>query len=100
MCELAFISYAWWLLIGIVQKSEGSLFLSDLKQKLLLPQNETSVAGTRYNVPLINSLVLYVGIQVSLILSCSILSDLLSAILPLTLCMHKCSGFATATNGV
>ncbi|EEC74335.1 hypothetical protein OsI_09623 [Oryza sativa Indica Group] len=45
------------------KKSEGSLFLSDLKQKLLLPQNETSVAGTRYNVPLINSLVLYVGIQ-------------------------------------
>ncbi|XP_062209520.1 uncharacterized protein LOC133911335 isoform X2 [Phragmites australis] len=46
-----------------LKRPEGSSFLSDLKQKLLLPQNEASVAGTRYNVPLINSLVLYVGIQ-------------------------------------
>jgi hypothetical protein len=36
---------------------------------LLLPQNEATVAGTRYNVPLINSLVLYVGIQVSFLQS-------------------------------
>jgi hypothetical protein len=48
-----------------VQRPDGSSFLSDLKQKLLLPQNEASIAGTRYNVPLINSLVLYIGIQVS-----------------------------------
>ncbi|XP_066384368.1 LOW QUALITY PROTEIN: uncharacterized protein [Miscanthus floridulus] len=46
-----------------LKRPEGSSFLSDLKQKLLLPQNEATVAGTRYNVPLINSLVLYVGIQ-------------------------------------
>ncbi|RLN39514.1 hypothetical protein C2845_PM01G21230 [Panicum miliaceum] len=46
------------------QRPEGSLFLTDLKQKLLLPQNEANVAGTRYNVPLVNSLVLYVGMQV------------------------------------
>jgi hypothetical protein len=48
-----------------VQRPDGSLFLADLKQKLLLPQNEANVAGTRYNVPLVNSLVLYVGMQVS-----------------------------------
>ncbi|KAL6645362.1 hypothetical protein ACP70R_016970 [Stipagrostis hirtigluma subsp. patula] len=46
-----------------LKRPEGSSFLSDLKQKLLLPQNEATAAGTRYNVPLINSLVLYVGIQ-------------------------------------
>lgn len=46
-----------------LKKPEGSSFLSDLKHKLLLPQNEATFAGTRYNVPLINSLVLYVGIQ-------------------------------------
>jgi hypothetical protein len=48
-----------------VQRPDGSLFLADLKQKLLLPQNEANVAGTRYNVSLVNSLVLYVGMQVS-----------------------------------
>ncbi|XP_044493750.1 CCR4-NOT transcription complex subunit 1-like [Mangifera indica] len=41
----------------------GSSFLSELKQKLLLPPSEVATAGTRYNVPLINSLVLYVGMQ-------------------------------------
>nr|BAJ93503.1 predicted protein [Hordeum vulgare subsp. vulgare] len=46
-----------------LKRPEGSSFLSDLKQKLLLPQNEANVAGTRYNVPLMNSLVLYIGIQ-------------------------------------
>nr|CAB3495279.1 unnamed protein product [Digitaria exilis] len=48
-----------------LKRPEGSLFLTDLKQKLLLPQNEAHTAGTRYNVPLVNSLVLYVGMQVS-----------------------------------
>ncbi|KAL4599949.1 hypothetical protein ACB092_11G164000 [Castanea dentata] len=38
-------------------------FLTELKQKLLLPPSEAASAGTRYNVPLINSLVLYVGMQ-------------------------------------
>ncbi|KAF8697905.1 hypothetical protein HU200_035402 [Digitaria exilis] len=46
-----------------LKRPEGSLFLTDLKQKLLLPQNEAHTAGTRYNVPLVNSLVLYVGMQ-------------------------------------
>lgn len=40
-----------------------SLLLADLKQRLMLPQPEVSPAGTRYNVPLINALVLYVGMQ-------------------------------------
>ncbi|KAL0732249.1 hypothetical protein Bca4012_008458 [Brassica carinata] len=38
-------------------------FLSELKQKLLLSPSEASSAGTRYSVPLINSLVLYTGMQ-------------------------------------
>ncbi|KAL5571856.1 hypothetical protein UlMin_021453 [Ulmus minor] len=42
---------------------QGSPFLTELKQKLLLPPSEAATAGTRYNVPLINSLVLYVGMQ-------------------------------------
>ncbi|GMH00621.1 hypothetical protein Nepgr_002460 [Nepenthes gracilis] len=42
-------------------RQQGSSFLSDLKQRLLLSQNDSNKAGTRYNVPLINSLVLYVG---------------------------------------
>lgn len=40
-----------------------SLLLSDLRQRLMLPQQESISAGTRYNVPLINALVLYVGMQ-------------------------------------
>ncbi|KAM1027789.1 hypothetical protein ACFX2A_041504 [Malus domestica] len=38
---------------------QGSSFLTELKH---LP-TEAASAGTRYNVPLINSLVLYVGMQ-------------------------------------
>ncbi|MBA0589537.1 hypothetical protein Gorai_018279 [Gossypium raimondii] len=41
----------------------GSTFLTELKQRLLLSPSEAASAGTRYNVPLINSLVLYVGMQ-------------------------------------
>ncbi|XVF22765.1 hypothetical protein REPUB_Repub12eG0199200 [Reevesia pubescens] len=41
----------------------GSSFLTELKQRLLLSPSEAASAGTRYNVPLINSLVLYVGMQ-------------------------------------
>ncbi|XP_052210992.1 uncharacterized protein LOC127813907 isoform X2 [Diospyros lotus] len=44
-------------------RQQGSSFLTELKQKLLLPPSEAAWAGTRYNVPLINSLVLYVGMQ-------------------------------------
>ncbi|XVE76912.1 hypothetical protein DITRI_Ditri13aG0018400 [Diplodiscus trichospermus] len=41
----------------------GSSFLIELKQRLLLSPSEAASAGTRYNVPLMNSLVLYVGMQ-------------------------------------
>ncbi|XP_015889443.2 uncharacterized protein LOC107424219 isoform X1 [Ziziphus jujuba] len=44
-------------------RQQGSSFMSELKQKLLLPPSEAATAGTRYNVPLINSLVLYIGMQ-------------------------------------
>ncbi|KAJ0235619.1 Transcription regulator [Hirschfeldia incana] len=44
-------------------RQQNSTFLSELKQKLLLSSSEASSAGTRYNVPLINSLVLYTGMQ-------------------------------------
>ncbi|KFK30583.1 hypothetical protein AALP_AA6G000600 [Arabis alpina] len=40
-----------------------SSFLSQLKQRLLLPTSEANSAGTRYSVPLVNSLVLYSGLQ-------------------------------------
>eukprot|EP00218_Dolichomastix_sp_CCMP3274_P016752 CAMPEP_0170132442 /NCGR_PEP_ID=MMETSP0033_2-20121228/245_1 /TAXON_ID=195969 /ORGANISM="Dolichomastix tenuilepis, Strain CCMP3274" /LENGTH=2427 /DNA_ID=CAMNT_0010367803 /DNA_START=38 /DNA_END=7318 /DNA_ORIENTATION=- len=38
-------------------------FCADLRLRLLLPQAEALKAGTRYNVPLINALVLVVGVQ-------------------------------------
>merc|ERR1719158_1822910 len=38
-------------------------FLSELPQKLLLPQAEALGAGTKWNVPLINALVLYIGMN-------------------------------------
>lgn len=44
-------------------RQQGSPFLGELRQRLLLPPKEAAHAGTRYNVPLINSLVLYVGMQ-------------------------------------
>ncbi|XP_057867287.2 uncharacterized protein LOC131074644 isoform X3 [Cryptomeria japonica] len=40
-----------------------SMLIVDMKNRVLLPQHEAASAGTRYNVPLINSLVLYVGMQ-------------------------------------
>ncbi|PWA90037.1 transcription regulator [Artemisia annua] len=44
-------------------RPQGTSFLSDLKQKLLLSPGEAARAGTRYDVPLMNSLLLYVGMQ-------------------------------------
>ncbi|KAK4801597.1 hypothetical protein SAY86_022084 [Trapa natans] len=44
-------------------RPQGSSFLTELKQRLLLPPAEAAISGTRYDVPLINSLVLYVGMQ-------------------------------------
>ncbi|KAH9287615.1 hypothetical protein KI387_031732 [Taxus chinensis] len=40
-----------------------SMLIVDMKNRVLLPQHEVVSAGTDYNVPLINSLVLYVGMQ-------------------------------------
>uniref|UniRef100_A0A1J3EG21 CCR4-NOT transcription complex subunit 1 n=1 Tax=Noccaea caerulescens TaxID=107243 RepID=A0A1J3EG21_NOCCA len=47
----------------LMSRQQSSSFLSELKQKLLLSASEASSAGTRYSVPLINSLVLYTGMQ-------------------------------------
>ncbi|CAH2039394.1 unnamed protein product [Thlaspi arvense] len=47
----------------LTSRQQNSTFLSELKQKLLLSSSEASSAGTRYSVPLINSLVLYTGMQ-------------------------------------
>ncbi|KFK42579.1 hypothetical protein AALP_AA1G013800 [Arabis alpina] len=47
----------------LMPRQQNSTFLSELKQKLLLSPSEASSAGTRYSVPLINSLVLYTGMQ-------------------------------------
>ena len=38
-----------------------SIFIIDLKQQVFLPRHEVVSIETRYNVPLISSLVLYVG---------------------------------------
>ncbi|XP_074382310.1 uncharacterized protein LOC141724188 isoform X2 [Apium graveolens] len=47
----------------LMTKQQGSSFLSELKKKLLLAPVDAARAGIRYNVPLMNSLVLYVGVQ-------------------------------------
>ncbi|KAF3523583.1 hypothetical protein F2Q69_00048859 [Brassica cretica] len=47
----------------LTSRQHDTTFLSELKLKLLVSSSEASSAGTRYNVPLINSLVLYTGIQ-------------------------------------
>ncbi|KAF8113037.1 hypothetical protein N665_0058s0130 [Sinapis alba] len=47
----------------LASRQHNPAYLSELKQKLLLSSSEASSAGTRYSVPLINSLVLYTGIQ-------------------------------------
>ncbi|KAI3719197.1 hypothetical protein L6452_20092 [Arctium lappa] len=47
----------------IMMRPEGSSFLSELKYKLRLSSSEAERCGTSYNVPLMNSLVLYVGTQ-------------------------------------
>lgn len=66
----------------ILQTRHEGLFSSELKQRLLLTQNESAQLGTRYNVPLINSLVLYVGMQVMLLFCLAGCTTLLSASSP------------------
>ncbi|KAJ4706645.1 putative Ccr4-not transcription complex [Melia azedarach] len=51
------------LCLVLQTRHQGSSFLSELKQRLLLPENEAAQAGSWYILPLINSLVLYVGMQ-------------------------------------
>ncbi|XP_074578118.1 uncharacterized protein LOC141834681 isoform X2 [Curcuma longa] len=51
-----------------LKTSEVSSFISQLIPKLLLSQSEANLAGTRYDVPLINSLVLYIGMQATQLL--------------------------------
>ena len=41
-----------------------STFLKGLKQRLTLPENEALEAGSAYNIPLINALIFYCGIEV------------------------------------
>ena len=54
------------LLASALQTRQPLSFLVvDLKQRLLLPPSEALQVGCRYDVPLINSLILYVGMQVS-----------------------------------
>jgi len=43
---------------------QPATFLTSLKQRLLLPQHETVLCGTKYSQPLLNALVFYVGIRV------------------------------------
>ena len=38
-------------------------FLAALRQRLLLPAHEVHLCGTKFNVPLLNALVFYVGVQ-------------------------------------
>ena len=40
-------------------------FLASLRGRISLSQQESIMQGTRYNVPLLNALVFYVGIEVS-----------------------------------
>lgn len=39
-------------------------FLGSLRNRIALSQQESIMQGTRYNVPLLNALVFYVGIEV------------------------------------
>ena len=39
-------------------------FLGSLRTRIALSQQESIMQGTRYNVPLLNALVFYVGIEV------------------------------------
>ncbi len=54
---------------------QPATFLATLKQRLLLPQHETLLCGTKYSQPLLNALVFYVGIRVRLQLYAPCLSS-------------------------
>lgn len=42
----------------------GGPFLGSLRSRISLSQQDSIMQGTRYNVPLLNALVFYVGIEV------------------------------------
>lgn len=44
-------------------KTRSPTFFRELKSRILLPAGEQVAAGTKYNVPVLNSLVMYVGVQ-------------------------------------
>jgi hypothetical protein len=72
--------------------------LKDLAPKLLASSQEAALRGTRYNVPLINSLVLYVGMQVSFsrALKCPMLLHLFFA----SYCLLWVHGVTKASEGL
>ena len=45
-------------------RNPGGPFLASLRSRISLSQQESIMQGTRYNVPLLNALVFYVGIEV------------------------------------
>ncbi|XP_024374833.1 uncharacterized protein [Physcomitrium patens] len=47
----------------IKNRNQATLLSMDLKGRLTLSTQEAQASGTRYNVPLLNALVLYVGMQ-------------------------------------
>ena len=49
---------------GYLSSRGPAAWLSGLRGRLLLPPGEVVVAGTHYDVPLLNALVFYVGIRV------------------------------------
>lgn len=49
---------------GYLSVRQPGAWLSGLRGRLLLPPGEVVVAGTHYDVPLINALVFYIGIRV------------------------------------
>ena len=51
---------------GYLANRGPALWLGGLRGRLLLPPGDAALAGTHYDVPLLNSLVFYVGIRVRL----------------------------------
>ena len=46
-----------------LKNRQPTTFCAELRNRLLLSPQEAMSCGTRYNVPLLNALVLYMGIQ-------------------------------------
>ena len=50
-------------------RNPGGPFLASLRSRISLSQQESIMQGTRYDVPLLNALVFYVGIEVRCVTS-------------------------------